>query len=124
MNLKIIVHLCQRGALAGQKPVTDNQLNQNLDDPKNKEAFEEDAEMKAAVTDLDDSRAPTQMDFWADGEKKSNAEGSEISPEEEIKTPEGVVLWWSPSGPGCCMYGTSWTLSACLGTSPQSIKYD
>ena len=90
MNLKIIVHLCQRGALAGEKPVTDNQLNQNLNDPKNKEAFEEDAETKAAVTDLDDSRAPTQMDFWANGEKKSNAEGSEISPEEEIKTLEGL----------------------------------
>ena len=30
------------------------------------------------------------MDFWADGERKSNAKDSETSPEEEIKTLEGL----------------------------------
>ena len=84
MNFKTIFHLCQRGALAGKKPDTENHLDQNLDDPKSKEAFEEDVDKKAAVTDLDNSRAPTQMDFWADDEEKSNAEDSETSPEEKI----------------------------------------
>ena len=49
--------------------------------------------MKAAVTDLDNSRTQTPMDFWADGEKKSNAEDSETIPEEEVLNLEdpGVV---------------------------------
>ena len=100
MNFKLIFHLCQRGALAGKKPVTENHLDQNLDDPKSKEAFEEDVETKAVVTDLDDSRAPAQMDFWANDERKSNAEGSETSPEEEIKILEvlGVVVVTFRSG--------------------------
>ena len=40
------------------------------------------------------------MDFWANDERKSNAEGSETSPEEEIKILEvlGVVVVTFRSG--------------------------